>query len=332
MLDQGRRRFIGLLGGAAASAACPLAARAQQSALPVIGFLSSRSLDADAQLVTAFRQGLNDGGFVEGRNVTFEYGWAEGQYDRLPALAAAFVSKPVAVLVSTGGTVSARAAKAATKTIPVVFTTGDDPVKVGLVDSLNRPGGNVTGITTSFVEAVSKRVGLLHELLPKASEIALLVNPSSPTAEPEAAEVQAAAGVIGQRVEVLKAVTDRDIDAAFASLERKRTDALLISVDPFFYTRADQLVALAARQAVPTLYFRREFAVAGGLMAYGSNFAEFFRVVGVYTARILKGAKPGDLPVQQPTKFELVINLKTAKALGLDVPATLLARADEVIE
>jgi len=331
-LDQGRRRFIGLLGGAAACGAWPLVARAQQGAMPVIGFLSSRSLDADAQLVTAFRQGLNEGGFVEGRNVAIEYGWAEGQYDRLPALAAAFVNKPVAVLVSTGGTVSARAAKAATKTIPVVFTTGDDPIKVGLVESLNRPGGNVTGITTSFVEAASKRMGLLHELLPRASEIALLVNPNSPTAEPETAEVQAAAGVIGRHVEVLKAVTDRDIDAVFAGLERKRTDALLIAVDPFFYTRAKQLVALAARQAVPTLYFRREFAVTGGLMAYGSNFAEFFRVVGVYAARILRGAKPGELPVQQPTKFELVINLKTAKALGLDIPATLLARADEVIE
>jgi len=206
-----RREVITLLGGAAA--AWPLPTRAQQPAMPVIGFLSSRSLAVDAQLVTAFRQGLNEGGFVEGRNVAIEYGWAEGQYDRLPALAAAFVAKPVAVLVSTGGTVSARAAKAATKTIPVVFTTGDDPVKVGLVESLNRPGGNVTGITTSFVEAVSKRVGLLHELMPKASEIALLVNPSSNAADPETAEVQAAAGVIGQHVEVLKAVTDRDIDA-----------------------------------------------------------------------------------------------------------------------
>jgi putative ABC transport system substrate-binding protein len=325
-----RREFIGLLAGTAA--AWPLAARAQQPATPVVGFLSSRSPDTDAELLTAFRQGLNESGFVDGRNVAIEYGWAHGRYDRLPTLAAELVKKPVAVLVSTGGSVSALVAKAATKTIPIVFTTGDDPVKIGLVDSLNRPGGNVTGITTSFIEGAPKRVGLLHELIPNASAIALLVNPNNPTTDTEISGVQAAARVIGQHVEVLNAATDRDLDTIFASLDRKRVDALLIATDPFFYTRAHQLVALAARQAIPSLYFRREFAVAGGLIAYGSNFVESFRIVGVYAGRILKGTKPGDLPVQQPTKFELVINLKTAKALGLDIPPTLIARADEVIE
>jgi putative ABC transport system substrate-binding protein len=325
-----RREFITLLGGAAAT--WPLAAHAQQPAMPVIGFLSSRSIDVDAPLVAAFHQGLAETGFVEGRNVMLEYRWARGRYDQLPALAAELVAKPVDVLVSTGGTVSARAAKAATQSIPVVFTTADDPVKVRLVDSLNRPGGNLTGITASFIESASKRMGLLRELLPKASIITLLVNPTNPAAITESNEVQAAARAIGQRIEILSASNEHEIDVAFGRLKQMRADALLVAVDPFLFARADQLVALAARQEIPTLYFRREFALAGGLMAYGSNFAEFFRVVGLYAGRILKGAKPAELPVQQPTKFELVINLKTAKALGLDIPATLLARADEVIE
>jgi putative ABC transport system substrate-binding protein len=324
-----RREFLGVLGGAAA--AWPLAAGAQQP-MPVIGFLSSRSIDVDAPLVAAFHQGLAEFGFVEGRNVTIEYRWAQGRYDRLPALAAELVSKPVAVLVSTGGTVSARVAKASTQTIPVVFTTADDPVKVGLVDSLNRPGGNITGVTASFIESASKRIGLLRELLPNASTIAFLVNPTNPSTVTETSEMQAAARAIGRRIEVLSASSERDIDVAFDGLKQKQADALLIAADPFLFARADQVVALAARQAIPTLYFRREFAVAGGLMTYGSNFAELFRVVGVYAGRILRGTKPADLPVQQPTKFELVINLKTAKALGLEVPPSLLARADEVIE
>jgi ABC-type uncharacterized transport system substrate-binding protein len=322
-----RREFISLLGTALG---WPLAARAQQPAVPVIGFLSSRSIDVDASLLTAFHQGLADAGFVEGRNVTIDYRWAQGRYDQLPMLAAELVRKPVAVLVATGGTVSARAAKAATQTLPVVFTTADDPVKVGLVESLNRPGGNLTGITASFIEAAPKRLELLQEMLPKASTIGLLVNPTNPATLIEVSEVQAAAR--GRRVEVLRASTEQDIDGAFEFLKQMRVDGLLIAADPFLFLRADQLVALAARQGIPTLYFRREFAQAGGLMAYGSNFAEFFRIMGLYAGQILRGAKPADLPVQQPTKFELVINIKTARALGLDIPPSLLTRADEVIE
>jgi putative tryptophan/tyrosine transport system substrate-binding protein len=325
-----RREFITLV--AVTLGAWQFAAYALEPRMPVIGFLSSRSIDADSQLVAAFHQGLAESGFVEGRNVTVEYRWAHGQYARLPTLAAELVSKPVAVLVSTGGTVSARAAKASTKNIPVVFTTADDPVKVGLVDSLSRPGGNITGITASFIESASKRIGLLRELLPNASTIAFLVNPTDPATATESTEVRDAVQAIGRQVKTLSASSEREIDGAFGILKEMRADALLIAVDPFFFARADQLVALAARQRIPTLYFRREFAVAGGLMAYGSNFAELFRIVGVYAGRILKGANPGDLPVQQPTKFELVINLKTAKALGLQIPPTLLARADEVIE
>ncbi len=289
-------------------------------------------MDVDAPLVTAFHKGLAESGFVEGRNVTIEYRWAHGHYDQLPVFAAELVKKPVAVLVSTGGTVSARAAKAASQTIPIVFTTADDPVKVGLVASLNRPGGNLTGITASFIEFASKRMGLLRELLPKASAISLLVNSANPASVIESNEMQAAAQVIGQQIDILNASSGSEIDTAFDRLKQKRADALLVAADPFLFARADQLIALAARTAIPTLYFRREFAVAGGLMAYGSNFAEFFSIVGLYAGQILKGAKPGELPVQQPTKFELVINLRTAKALGLDIPPMLLARAEEVIE
>jgi len=325
-----RREVITLLGGAAV--AWPLPLSAQQPTLPVIGFLSSRSLDVDAPLVAAFHRGLAEAGFAEGRNVTVEYRWAQGQYDRLPTLAAELVGKPVSVLVSTGGTVSALAAKASTRTIPVVFTTADDPVKVGLVDSLNRPGRNVTGITTSFIETASKRIGLLRELLPKASTVAFVVNPTSPAATTESSEVRAAARAIGLHIELLSASNADEIDTAFEALSKMQVDALLIAVDPFFFSRAVQLVILTARQGIPCLYFRREFALAGGLMSYGSNFVEFFSVVGVYAGRVLKGANPADLPVQQPTKFELVINLRTAKALGLRVPDKLLVAADEVIE
>ncbi len=325
-----RREFITLIGGTVT--AWPNVARAQQAVTPVIGFLSSRSSNVDAQLVDAFNRGLAEFGFVEGRNVTIEYRWAHGRYDRLPELAAELVNKPVAVLVSTGGTVSALAAKASTQTIPVVFTTADDPVKVGLVDSLNRPGGNVTGITASFIETAPKRIGLLHDLLPRATRIAFLVNSTNPAAVTESREMQPAAQSAGLQIETLTASSAREIDDVFENLKKMQLDALIIAVDPFFFSQAERLVTLAARQAIPTLYFRREFAVAGGLISYGSNFAEFFRVVGDYAGRILKGAKPADLPVQQPTKFELVINLKTAKALGLTVPPTLLARADDVIE
>jgi putative tryptophan/tyrosine transport system substrate-binding protein len=322
-----RREFISLMGVAVG---WPLAVRAQQPAVPVIGFLSSRSGDVDASLLTAFHKGLAETGFVEGHNVTIEYRWAKGRYDRLPVMAAELVRKPVAVLVSTGGTVAAKAAKAATRTIPLVFTTADDPVKVGLVDSLNRPGGNLTGITALFIEAASKRLEILHELLPRASTIGLLVNPTNPATLIESSDVQAAAR--GHRVEILSASTDREVDLAFEDLKQMRVDALLIAADPFLFARADQLVALAAQKAIPTLYFRSEFAQAGGLISFGSNFADFFRVIGLYAGQILRGAKPAELPVQQPTKFELVINLKTAKALGLTVPPSLLSQADEVIE
>jgi putative ABC transport system substrate-binding protein len=322
-----RREFISLMGVAAG---WPLAVRAQQPAVPVIRFLSSRSSDVDASLLTAFHKGLAKTGVVECHHVTIEYRWAKGRYDRLPVMAAELVRKPVAVLVSTGGTVAASAAKAATQTIPVVFTTADDPVKVGLVDSLNQPGGKLTGITALFIEAASKRLELLHELLPRASTLGLLVNPTNPATLIESSEVQAAAR--GHRVEILSASTDREVDLTFKGLKQKQVDALLIAADPFLFARADQLIALAAQEAIPTLYFRSEFARAGGLISFGSNFADFFRVIGLYAGQILRDAKPAELPVQQPTNFELGINLKTAKALGLAVPPSLLSQADEVIE
>jgi putative ABC transport system substrate-binding protein len=330
-----RREFIALIGGAAAasSLAWPLAARAQQPALPVVGYLTSRSPSADARLLVSFRQGLSEAGFVEGRNVAIEYRYAEAQFDRLPSLIADLVRRQAAVIVTTGSVQGALAAKAATATIPIVFTTGGDPVKEGLVRSLNRPGSNLTGVTTSFGEVAPKRLGLLREVSPKAAMIGVLVNPKDPvTTSNETNDMRTAARSVGQRIEILQAGGERDIDAAFASLIDMRGDALLVVPDPLFVTQADQLVALAARHAIPALYWRREFAAAGGLMSYGSSLAEALRVVGVYAGRILKGAKPADLPVQQPTKFELVINLKTAKALGLTIPQTLLVAADEVIE
>ncbi len=325
-----RREVITLLGGAAAS--WPLAARAQQATMPVIGLLSSRSAAIDAPLITVIRQGLNEAGFVEDRNVAIEYRWAEGQYDRLAALAADLVHRQVAVVVTIGGDPSARAAKAATATIPIVFVVGTDPIRSGLVSSLNRPRGNITGVSVLLEESEPKRLGLLRELRATAAMIAVLVNPTNPFAKIQVGDVQEAARSVGQEIDILHAGTIGDINAAFARMAETRADALLVATDPFFFTRAVQLVVLAARHAIPTLYFRREFAAAGGLVSYGANIDDGYRVLGVYAGRILKGEKPGDLPIQLPTKFELVINLSTAKALGLDMPSTLLARADEVIE
>ena len=325
-----RREFITLLGGAAA--AWPLAARAQQRTFPVIGLLSSRSLAVDTPLIAVIRQGLNETGIIEGQNVTIDYRWAEGQYDRLAGLAADLVRQHVAVIVAIGGDPSALAAKAATATIPIVFVGATDPVRSGVVTSLHRPGGNITGVSGFMTEMEPKRLELLRELRPHATTTAVLVNPNEPSIEIRVSDIQTAARSVGQEITILNASTIRDIDAAFARLAQMRADALLVAGDPFFFNRAAQLVVLAARHAIPSLYSRREFAAAGGLMSYGSTFNDIYRLVGVYAARILKGEKPGDLPIQLATKFELVIDLSTARVLWLGVPPTLLARADEVIE
>jgi putative ABC transport system substrate-binding protein len=323
-----RRAFIFLLGGAIAR---PLTARAQQKAMPVIGYLSNTSPGPAAPFLAAFRQGLGDTGYVEGQNVAIEYRWAEGRYDQLPALAADLVTRKVDVIVAAGGSPAARAAKSATSTIPIVFNSGD-PVASGLVANLARPGGNLTGLSLVTVELMSKRLELLSELVPQARVIALLVNPTNSTAEHITLDVQEAARAKGVQLLILKAGTESEIDAAFASLVQQHADALVVSTDPFFTSRREQLVALASRHAVPAIHEWREFASAGGLISYGPSLTAAVRQVGIYTGKILKGAKPADLPVQQPTVFELVVNLKTAKALGLTVPQSLLQRADEVIE
>src|SRR5262245_26660634 len=328
MSGMGRREFVALLGGA--TAAWPLAARAEQAAMPVIGFLSSVSPAAFQTLSGAFQNGLNEGGYVEGRNVAIEYRWAEGQYDRLPALAADLVGRRVAVIVA--NTAAAPVAKAATSTIPIVFTTGEDPVKSGLVLSLNRPGGNLTGVVSLNAEIGPKRLELLKELLPTAISIGLLVNPANPISETLTRDAQVASRMLGLQLHVLAAGTERELDSAFAELLQLRADALVIGADAFLSGRSGQLAALAARHAVPTVSPYRPFTTAGGLMSYGGSNADASRLTGVYAARILKGEKPADLPVQQSTKVEFVINLRTAKALGLTVPLPLLGRADEVIE
>ena len=324
-----RRDFISLAGGAAAF--WPVAAGAQQLAMPIIGYLDSSSADEYAPFLAAFRSGLNEAGFIEGRNVAIEYRWADARYDRLPALAAELVRIPVAVLVATGIT-AAVATKAATATIPIVFNTGGDPIRFGLVASLNRPGGNVTGVASLGKELVAKRFELLREMVPKADAIAFLVNPNNAVAELDTSDAQAAAATLGQKLIVLKASSKDDIDTAFSAIVEQRGGGLLQQVDPFLQSRRGQLVALAARYALPAIYERRDFAAAGGLMSYGTSLRDALRLVGNYTGRVLKGEKPADLPVQQAVKVELILNLRTAKALGLDVPMPMLMRVDEVIE
>jgi putative tryptophan/tyrosine transport system substrate-binding protein len=324
-----RRQFITLLGGAAA---WPVAARAQRPTMPVIGFLGSETPDLFADRFRAIRQGLSDAGYVEGRNLAIEYRWAESRNDRLPALAAELVGRRVAVIITSGSTSAALAAKGATTTIPIVFPISADPVAVGLVTSLNRPGANLTGITSLNAELHPKRLELLHQLTPDATITAFLVNPTNPNAEADMRDAQAAARTLGVRLQVLRASTEHDFDTSFTSLAQLGAGALVISSDALFNIRSEQLAALTIRHAVPTIFQTRAFAAAGGLMSYGVSVADTYRQIGVYAGRILNGEKPADLPVQQATKVELIINLKTAKALGITVPLALLTRADEVIE
>jgi putative ABC transport system substrate-binding protein len=324
-----RRDLLRLLGGVAA---WPLAARAQQPGLPVIGFLSSLSADLYAGRVRAFQQGLGESGYVAGRNVAIEYRWAEGQENRLPALAADLVGKQVKVLIASGGTPTVLAAKAATNTIPIVFAFGNDPVRLGVVASLNRPSGNITGVTAMTVELGPKRLELLHQMVPSAGVVALLVDPTNPNAEPYSKALQSAAHALGLQLHVVHATQERDFDSVFATLAQLQAGALVIGPEQFYLGRSEQLAALTARHAMPAMSQNREFADAGGLMAYGGDSTFSIRTAGVYTGRILKGEKPADLPVQQATRLELTINLKAAKALGLAVPQSLLVAADEVIE
>jgi ABC-type uncharacterized transport system substrate-binding protein len=323
-----RREFITLVVGAVAQ--WSRAARAQ--VLPVIGFVSSRSSADSSYVVSAFRKGLTESGYTEGQNVKIEFRWAEGKYDRLPALVKDLIAQGINVLVAVGGEPSAFAAKAATSTVPIVFTVGGDPVKAGLVASLNRPGGNATGISLLTTAPESKRLGLLHEIVPKAALIGVLINPKYADAENQTREVQDAANSIGQRIQILKAGTDGELQSAFAAFIEQRIEALLVCADPFFDTRRDQIIAFAAQSRIPAIYQFREYALAGGLMSYGISLTEGYRQVGIYAGQILKGAKPAELPIQQSIKFDFVINLKTAKALGLTIPFGLLNAADEVIE
>jgi putative tryptophan/tyrosine transport system substrate-binding protein len=325
-----RRKFISLLGGAAA--AWPLAARAQQAKMPVIGYLHSGSAGPYAHLVAAFHQGLKETGTVEGKNVAIEYRWAEGRYDRLSALVADLVGRHVALLVAQGGDPPVLAAKSATATIPIVFTLSSDPVKLGLVASVNRPGGNVTGWWGYTSLLGTKRLELMQQLLPANTSITVLINPDNPNVDIDTPELQDAARTLGQSISFVKARSEAEIDAVFATLGERRAAALLVNTDPFFLARRAQFVSLAARHRVPAIYAQREFVTVGGLISYGASLADGYRQVGIYAGRILKGERAADLPVVQPTKFEMVINLKTAKALGLELPATVLARADEVIE
>ena len=324
-----RREFITLAGGAAVT--WPLAVRAQQPAMPVIGFLSARSPEESAHLVAAFQSGLADNGYIAGQTVLIEYRWALGQYDRLPTMAADLVRRPVAVLAAVGGEPAAMAAKTVTSTIPIVFAM-DDPVKQGLVESFNRPGGNATGMAVLSPDLEAKRLGLLHELVPQASTIGVLLNPNFPPAQHQLEEVQIAAQATNLQILALRASTDREIDEAFDTLMKQRIAALSVASDPFFDTRRDKLIGLAARYAVPAIYQFREYPAAGGLISYGIDIANVYRQIGIYVGRILKGAKPADLPVMQPTKFELVLNLKTAKTLRLAIPSGVISIADEVIE
>jgi ABC-type uncharacterized transport system substrate-binding protein len=323
-----RREFITLFGGALA---WPMAARAQQPAMPVIGFLNSATLKGEAERLAAFRQGLKESGFVEGQNVVIEYRSAEGQFNRLPELAADLVRRQVNVLVA-NTTASALAAKPATSTLPIVFVTGGDPVELGLVGSLNRPGGNATGVSFLVNKLMAKRLELLSELVPGTAAFGMLVDPNNPNAEADTKDAQAAAAALGRKLVVAKAGAESEIEAAVAALVQQRVSALLVGAHVLFFSRRDQLVALAARHAVAASYATREFVAAGGLMSYGPNQTDVYRLVGVYAGRILKGAKPAELPIERPVKFELIINLKTAKALGLDVPVHLQQLADEVIE